>query len=345
MKSDLLKRLGAAIAMESQQDLDKLADTIVEDQKKRGHKRLAEELERILATTSPVAEESQSRPSPTKRSKIQDASSREVQSLPVSRRDQALLATMVPREALEHHIVLPPEIDARFARIEKEFAARERLMLHGLKPRKTILLYGPPGCGKTLAAQRIAWNTGLPLIKVRFDAIVSSYFGESASNLRSVFDAASKQPCVLLLDECDFIARARIGSKDVGEVSRIVNTLLQLMEDYDAPGLLIATTNIEKSLDQALFRRFDDVFRVPLPGKNEIKKLLRMTLSGVELANDVKWSELVDCLTGLSAALVVKAAQSAAKASILAGQKEVNQSHLLEAVSELKRQVEETNPI
>ena len=340
MKSDLIKRLVAAIAMESQPDLDKLADTIVDDQKRRGHNKLAEELERILETTSPVAPKAK-----PKRRDNRLVSSREVQSLPVSRRDQALLATLVPREALEHHIVLPPEIDARFARIEKEFAARERLMLHGLKPRKTILLYGSPGCGKTLAAQRIAWNTGLPLIKVRFDAIVSSYFGESASNLRSVFDAAKEQPCVLLLDECDFIARARIGSKDVGEVSRIVNTLLQLMEDYDAPGLLIATTNIEKSLDQALFRRFDDVFRVPLPGKNEIKKLLRVTLAGVELADDVKWNELVDRLSGLSAALVVRAAQSAAKASILAGRKEVNQSHLLEAISELKRQVEETNPI
>lgn len=338
MKSDLLKRLIAAIAMESQEDLDKLANTIVKSERKRGHNKLAEELDRILSETQPLTKS----PSPKKsRGKISD---REVRSLPVSRRDQALLATVVPREALEHHIVLPPEIEERFSRIEKEFAARERLSMHGLKPRKTILLYGPPGCGKTLAAQRVAWNTGLPLVKVRFDAIVSSYFGESASNLRSVFDAAKEQPCVLLLDECDFIARARIGSKDIGEVSRIVNTLLQLMEDYDAPGLLIATTNIEKSLDQALFRRFDDVFRVPLPRKQEIKKLLRMTLSGVELASDVKWSDLVNSLNGLSAALVVKAAQSAAKAAVLSGEKEVSQSHLLESIAELKQQVEETNP-
>ncbi len=336
MKSDLLKRLVAAIAMESQQDLEKLADAIVADEKKRGHTKLAEELARILAETQPLQPETKT---DKRRERLSD---REVRSLPVSRRGQALLATIVPREALEHHIVLPPEIEVRFARIEKEFAARERLMMHGLKPSKTVLLYGPPGCGKTLSAQRVAWNTGLPLMKVRFDAIVSSYFGESASNLRSVFDAAKNQPCVLLLDECDFIARARAGSKDIGEVSRIVNTLLQLMEDYDAPGLLIATTNIEKSLDHALFRRFDDVFRVPHPGKNEIEKLLRMSLSGVELADDVKWSELVRCLEGLSAALVVKAAQIAAKTALLSGSKEVKQSHLLASISELKLQVEET---
>ena len=206
------------------------------------------------------------------------------------------------------------------------------------------MLYGPPGCGKTLGAKRLAWNTGLPLMKVHFDVLVSSYFGESATNLRAVFEAASERPCVLLLDECDFIARARTDSKDIGEVSRIVNTLLQLMEEYNAPGLLVATTNIEKSLDHALFRRFDDVFRVPLPGKTEIEKLLRMSLSGVELHGSVKWSVLVENLEGLSAAFVVKAAESAAKSALLCGKKTVEQSHLLESVSELKRQVEETKP-
>ena len=111
------------------------------------------------------------------------------------------------------------------------------------------MFYGPPGCGKTLGARRVAYNTGLPLIKVKFDTMLSSYFGESASNLRSIFEECEQSPSVLLLDECDFIARARKGSKDVGEVPRIVNTLLQLLEDYDLPGLVIATTNIQEELD------------------------------------------------------------------------------------------------
>lgn len=336
MKAELLKRLMTAIAMESQPDLDKLAKAIVTTEKKRGHGHLADELERILNQTKPAASKPTHNLAPT--------TDRRLQSLPVNRRDQSLLVTMVLREALEHHSVLPPEISQRFSRIENEYAARERLAARGLLPRKTILLYGPPGCGKTLSAQRVAWNVGLPLMKVRFDALVSSYFGESASNLRAVFDAARAQPCVLLLDECDFIARSRSESKDIGEVSRIVNTLLQLMEDYDAPGLLVATTNIEKSLDHALFRRFDDVFRVPIPGKAEIEKLLRMTLSGVELASSVKWSKLVEHLIGLSAAMVVKSAQSAAKTAVLAGAPAVEQSHLLDSIAELKHQVEETKP-
>ena len=245
MNADILKRVVRAIADGSQNDLDRLADKIVEAERRTGHKRLADQLEAILKQ-------------PRKRvngHKPTGDIDRKLTELPLSRRNAESLATLLPTESLEHHMVLPTATEERFARIECEYAARERLWQHGLRPRKTILLYGPPGCGKSLGAKRLAWNTGLPLLKVRFDALISSYFGESAINLRSIFTAAKELPCVLLLDECDFIARSRTNTKDIGEASRIVNSLLQLMEDYDAPGLLVATTNIESSLDPALFRR------------------------------------------------------------------------------------------
>jgi SpoVK/Ycf46/Vps4 family AAA+-type ATPase len=108
------------------------------------------------------------------------------------------------------------------------------------------------------------------------------------------------------------------------------------MEEYDAPGLLVATTNIENSLDEALFRRFDDVFAVPLPGKIEIEQLLSLTLSGVERAKDICWAEIVAKLNGVSAAYVVRVAQSAAKSAVLSGKRVVEQSHFEAAISELK---------
>lgn len=331
MNADILKRLVRAIADGSQDDLTRLAHTVVESERRTGHTRLAEQLEAILK-----------KPRLVKNGKAPPLDSeRGMKELPLSRRHGELLTTVIPRDALEHHMVLPIETEQRFARIEREYAARERLGAYGLRNRKTVLLYGPPGCGKSLGAKRLAWNTGLPLLKVRFDALISSYFGESASNLRSVFEAAKERPCVLLLDECDFIARARGNSKDIGEASRIVNSLLQLMEEYDAPGLLVATTNVEESLDSALFRRFDDVFLVPPPGPAEIEKLLRTTLASINVSERVNWDQLVRQLAGASAAMTVKAAQDAAKAAVLCGEKIVTEALLKKSISELKHV---TNP-
>ena len=327
MNADILKRVVRAIADGSHGDLDRLASKIVDAERKTGHVRLAAQLEAILKQPRP--KQVATPPS------LPDIGGT-FKELPLSRRHGETLATLVPHEQLEHHMVLPAAVEQRFARIEAEYAARDRLRLFGLKPRKTVLLYGPPGCGKSLGAKRLAWNTGLPLMKVRFDVLISSFFGESAQNLRTIFSNAREKACVLLLDECDFIARSRTASKDIGEVSRIVNTLLQLMEEYDAPGLLVATTNLESALDAALFRRFDDVISVPPPGPSEIEKLLRLTLSAVRFEQR-QWSELVSKLNGSSAAMVVKAAQDAAKAAVLAGGHILTHAMLMQAIDELQR--------
>lgn len=327
MNADILKRVVRAIADGSQGDLDRLAGKIVEAERKTGHVRLAAELEAILK--QPKSKKS-APVTPTE-------PDRSLKELPMSRRHGESLASLIPTAELEHHMVLPSAVEERFSRIEAEYAARDRLRMFGLKPRKTVLLYGPPGCGKSLGAKRLAWNLGLPLMKVRFDVLISSFFGESAANLRTIFTAAREKSCVLLLDECDFIARSRSNSKDIGEVSRIVNSLLQLMEEYDAPGLLVATTNLESALDSALFRRFDDVFAIPLPGPVEIEKLLRTTLSTVRMEPSVDWVSLVTKLTGSSAAMVVKAAQDAAKAAVLAGGQSLSQDRLTQSIEELQR--------
>lgn len=329
MNSDILKRMVRAIADGSQAELERLARKIVDTERKARHSRLADQLEAILDRPRKKSEQARTE------------SERGLTELPLSRRYGNALATWMPRESLEHHMVLPPSAEERFARIEREYAARERLGAFGLRPRKTVLLYGPPGCGKSLGAKRLAWNIGLPLMKARFDALLSSYFGESLANLRELFEAAKERPCVLVLDECDFIARSRTNSKDIGEASRIVNALLQLMEDYDAPGLLVATTNIEGALDEALFRRFDEILRVPPPGPSEIEKLLKLTLSAIQLAPDICWGRLVEQVSGSSAAAIVKLAQDAAKAAVLGGLKLVAESHLTCAIAELKRSEDE----
>lgn len=324
MKAELYKRLFKAIFSEDIISLKKIGNSIIQEERKLGHNVLADSLERISLTEKP------------RFTIFDDYTSKEngLSSLPKSKRTNSQLVSFVPRELLKHHMILPELLETRLLSIEKEYAAKDRLRKYNLTPKHKILLYGPPGCGKTLGVERIAWNLGLPLLKVRFDSLLSSYFGESASNLRSVFDYCKKEPVVLLLDECDFIAKSRVTSQDVGEVPRIVNMLLTLLDEYNAPGLIIATTNLKVTLDEALFRRFDDIIEIPLPEINERKRLLEMTLSAIPTLPDVDFEKLANRMEGYSSANIVLIAQRAAKIGILEGNKKVNGEYFELALKE-----------
>jgi SpoVK/Ycf46/Vps4 family AAA+-type ATPase len=321
MNATLIKRLFRVIQSGSSSDVDTLCRRIVEEEKKQGHGHVAKELERILG------EKPAGKPDPHTGT---------LQRLPTSRRDSAPLMQEIPVAKLRHHMVLPEAVERRFHRIEKEFAARTRLAKHGLKPRHRILLYGPPGCGKSLGAERLAWNTGLPLRKVRFDTLLSSYFGETMANLRKVFDAAQASPCALFLDECDSLARSRTQRNDVGEVTRITNALLEMLEDYKGDGLVIAATNLDSALDSALFRRFDEVLKVPLPGIEEIGRMLETTLSPMEKDAAISWRELAQAMDGMSGSEVVHVAQSAAKHCVLEGRRRLSETDIRHALAEVQ---------
>ncbi len=325
MNATLIKRLFRVIQSGSPSDVEVLCRRIIDEERKRGHGRVAQELEQILGDkrlpkSAPVTDS--------------------LQPLPTSRRNDAPLVQVVLLEQLRHHMVLPPSVESRFLRIEKEFAARTRLAKHGLRPRQRILLYGPPGCGKSLAAERLAWNTGLPLHKVRFDTLMSSFFGETLANLRSIFVSAQATPIALFLDECDTLARSRTERNDVGEVNRITNALLEMLEDFNGQGLVIAATNLDSALDSALFRRFDEVLKVPLPGIDEITRLLKETLSAIETHPSVEWRQLAHAMDGMSCSAVVRVAQNAAKDSVLSGRHSVTQEDIQHALDEIHERQE-----
>jgi SpoVK/Ycf46/Vps4 family AAA+-type ATPase len=264
---------------------------------------------------------------------------RSLVALPLNR-DRLPMATIVERDKLRHNMVLPDTTEDRFRRIECEYAARDRLAAHNLHYRQKLLLYGVPGCGKTLGAERLAWNTGLTLVKVQFDSLISSLMGDTGKNLRKVFEEVNETPCVLFFDECDSILRTREDDKDVGEVKRVVNTFLQVLDEYNPNnGLIVMATNLTKSLDPAVWRRFDDVIELPKPGKAEAQLLLVQTLkaSFSEEVHDLDWNILLTEMEGFSAAQVVKIVQNAAKAAILQYQiKTVTQSLLLDTIQEIK---------
>jgi SpoVK/Ycf46/Vps4 family AAA+-type ATPase len=331
MKAELLKRLFRAIASSDTEAIDKLTYLVIEEERSKGHTLLADQLENIKKKSQKEKPASNSKPASLVSENLQALSE-----LPTSKRFNLPLVTFIPREKLRHYMVLPDAVEKRFQRIEREYAARDRLAHHGLRYRQKILLYGSPGCGKTLGAERLAWNTGLPLLKVRFDAMVSSFLGETASNLRLVFDKASLEPCLLFFDECDSIAKSREDTQEVGEIKRVVNTFLQILDEYESSsGLLVAATNLNKSLDTALWRRFDDLIEVPKPGEQELEFIVKQTLSGIEVGS-INWSLIIKQMNGFSAAQAVRAAQDAAKRAILEREELVIQEHLAETIEEIK---------
>lgn len=328
MNQALLTRLFKSFEGDSDTPTIRVAYSIIEEEKRKGHIRLADRLNTILNNN---IQKEESKASAFKIAKDLDYK------IPVDRRYRLPLANHTEHELLRHEMVLTPEVETKILRIEKEYLARERLAHHGLKPRKKILFYGSSGCGKTMGAERIAWDLGLPFYKVRFDSIISSYLGESASNLQSLFDSIQDFPCVLLLDEFDIIGKQRdTSSNDVGEIHRIVNILLGLLEEYDGEGILIATTNLEGSLDNALFRRFDDFIELPKPTEKEIVELLKTCFSALKLNKKVDLKYYSKNMVGMSYAIVVKIANDAAKKAIINSHEEISKEDMDMALEENK---------
>lgn len=153
-----------------------------------------------------------------------------------------------------------------------EWQKQSALEACGLRRRRTILLDGPPGCGKTLTARALGHETSLPVLTARLSSIVGSYLGQTGANLKKLFSYAQKTPCILLLDEFDALGRARGRADDVGELDRVVISLLQELDHTDAAGFIVAATNMGDALDPALWRRFDLTVTLPKPTKAELKR-------------------------------------------------------------------------
>ncbi len=320
MNQELLTRLFKSIEGDRNSSLFKVAYSIIEEEKKKGHGKLAERLSSILINKENRKEHNVSSLRLVKEGEYK---------VPVDRRYKLPLAKHIEHDNLRHEMVLSGDVEKKIIRIEKEYLGRERLAHHGLKPRKKILFYGSSGCGKTMTAERIAWDLGLPFYKVRFDSIISSYLGESASNLQSLFESIKDFPCVVLLDEFDIIGKQRnILSNEVGEIHRIVNVLLGLLEEYDGEGILVATTNLESSLDKALFRRFDDIIEFKIPSEAEIEKLLKISFSALRLNKEIDLKKYSKEMMGHSYAIIVKIANDAAKKSIISLRNEISKEDI-----------------
>ncbi len=194
------------------------------------------------------------------------------------------VGTLLPPPALFEVAPLPGGLSSVVLRRENrldlddmvtEWRKRKILESKNLRRRSRVLFHGPPGCGKSLSAMALAAEFGLPLYLVRFDALVGAYLGQTAVQLRQVFQFAEETPCVLLLDEIDALGKARGNPADVGELDRIVISLMQELEHSRPSGLIVATSNLPERLDRALWRRFDLAVLFPRPSKRQLLSYAR----------------------------------------------------------------------
>jgi SpoVK/Ycf46/Vps4 family AAA+-type ATPase len=247
---DLLSNLLQALSQRRWDDAVHLGEEIADREARKGHARVARRLRGALTSGDGAAPFD----APT----------------PIGAPLAGALLTVEPVDGLDE-VVLPPAIRAKLGEVLQEWRLRTRLDAAGVSRRTKLLLHGPPGCGKTLTARALGGEMGLPVMVVRFDGVVGSYLGQTAARLRELFRYAEAVPSVLVLDEIDALAQRRGNPRDVGELDRVVISLLQELEHSTPRGLIVASSNLPRALDDALWRRFDLVLDLPVPTRSQIK--------------------------------------------------------------------------
>lgn len=289
-RSDLLVALVKAGASGDRHLARTSAEALIADEKAKQHHVLADRLTSVLRnnlngshSTPPMQQEQVAR-GPTTRDLFVDRTPH--------RRLADLLLPDVTREACEELI--------------EEQRRADVLRAHSLEPRHRVLLAGPPGNGKTSLAEAIAEALSVPLLTVRYDAVIGSFLGETASRLRRVFDFARTTPCVLFFDEFDVVGKERGDIHETGEIKRVVSSLLLQMDDLPSWTIIAAATNHSELLDRAAWRRFQLRLELPAPGERQIANFIGMYFSSRPLPGDLGRSpdQLARALRGSSLAEV-----------------------------------------
>ena len=245
-----------------------------------------------------------------------------------------LLSAETPTVRLSD-MALPEALCERLNRVLLEQRQQKKLREHGLNPRRKLLFIGPPGTGKTMTASALAGELHAPLFTIMLEGLITKFMGETAAKLRAVFEAIRQTRGVYLFDEFDALGAHRNQANDVGEIRRVLNSFLQLLEKDTSQSLIVAATNHADLLDHALFRRFDDVIEYRLPDAKLAREILERKLAIFQSAG-VEWSRVLAESDGLSHADFVRASEEAAKHAVLGGSTQITSEALLTAIQERK---------
>jgi SpoVK/Ycf46/Vps4 family AAA+-type ATPase len=290
------------------------AQAIIDEEEAKKHTALARDLRHLLASGTSVHMAQFEAPLPE----------------PPKDRDSAL--PLVDMQVPDRHVadlILNPELKVSVNELVDEVGRWTTLDALAVPRRNRILLYGPPGCGKTSIAEGIAGDLGRVLVTVRVESVISSFLGETAANLRRVMDFAGTGAYVVLFDEFDSLGKDRDDPADHGELRRVVNAVLQLIDRYRGPSILIAATNHAQVLDNAMWRRFDEVLEVPLPTPEELGELLGRLLLGRTEGLDL--DAVIQALNGYPHAAAEALVYTSLRHAVAAGRTVVASDDLLAA--------------
>lgn len=321
-RGELMKKLLASYGRD--EEFRAVAEQIIDEEEKKNNRVLARSLRRSLDTGP-------SRPSRPKAL---------APLIPFPEAAGDFIELVEPAHS-KQDIILSAENIRIFVGLLRESRNAENIRRRGLAVRSKLLFCGPPGCGKTLCAEIFASELGLPLYIVKLDRLISSYLGETATNIRKIFEFARKQPSVLFFDEFDALARARDEDGEHNELRRVVNSLLIFIDRIQPKGFVVAATNLDQSLDPAIWRRFDEVVWFDRPDRRMISRFLKMRFKNVEVEFDPE-AHIAE-LEGYSYAELDRLCLQAIKAAIIEKRRAVRGKDFIDAIADERRRRRRTS--
>jgi SpoVK/Ycf46/Vps4 family AAA+-type ATPase len=259
---------------------------------------------------------SERRSDPPARPRGTRASQQRLRALPRARGELDLLQLRDPFLAFDD-LLIPEAHASIFSDLQLELGREDFLVRHGVAPRRTLLFTGPPGCGKSATAEALARELDREFAVVNLSTVVSSFLGDTAKNLSSIFEAASAEPWVVLFDEFDAIGKERAERTDHGELKRVVTAFLQQLDNFLGPSVLVAATNHPALVDSAVWRRFSIVLQFDPPSVHELRELLRLKLRSIRRENGFNIEAAASACKGLTQAEVAQVVEDSYRSHLL----------------------------
>lgn len=317
MKAELVENLIIAHCSGNEQLFSEALNKLVSDEEKKGNTPMASRLRRAYENKKKT--ETTNQDLMASGSSASFFASGTTTAAPRDKDSLLELYEIVRPEVSFEEVILPESQKGILSQIIQEQQNAVELLKHSMTPINRVLLCGPPGCGKTMTAYALAHELSLPVAYVRLDGLVSSYLGQTSTNLRKVFDAVRNQRIVLFLDEFDAIAKKRDDTNELGELKRVVTTLLQNFDNMPPNVLLIAATNHEHLLDPAIWRRFNVTITLEFPTEKQRTAMIQKWIDKYNIEGKISAKSLGKVTKGLSGAGIEELMTAAAKKALISG--------------------------